>query len=553
MTAIFITILNMSITASIVALAVMLVRIPLKKAPKIFSYALWGVVLFRLVFPFSIESAFSLMPTSTNITNIIPQDIISAQNSGIQLAGTPINMTIYNPMPIAGQGNETNLVISAIEIASYVWLVGFIVLLVYAVMGYVSLKRRVRFATLVRDNIFESDRVKTPFVFGFIRPKIYFPTMIDPTRHDYILKHEQVHIKRCDYLIKPFAYVVFALHWFNPLMWAAYFLMSRDMEMSCDEAVLKKTDRDIRRNYSTSLLSLSTKRASLVNPIAFSIGEGNVKGRIVNVLKFKKSASWVTALSVIVVGIFLVGFSSDRILAIDVPANSISADAVIFDISSWHTDEQGARVADSEKAEEIGLYILNRYFSTFRNNWESWDDNSFSLIAHPSFVDEFGNTHAQPWTGGVFASELTVIEDAVWGDMSFFAPLFLFHIDAETGRLTSAMYAMFTTDIVTNLAPFAFSFEEGFEIYGNEWRELSSAIHNEYVDMLIRYSLAFLDELELSSGEIVSAELVNVLGDFFDSNISVAINVSFADGKNAGIIIQVHETHFTFEGLTLNF
>ena len=550
MTTIFITILNMSITASIVALAVMLMRIPLKKAPKIFSYALWGVVLFRLVFPFSIESAFSLMPTSTHI---ISQDIIPAQNLGIQLAGTPINTTIYNPMPIAGQGNETNLVISAIEIASYVWLVGFIVLLVYAVMGYVSLKRRVRFATLVQDNIFESDRIKTPFVFGFIRPKIYFPTMIDPTNHDYILKHEQVHIKRCDYLIKPFAYVVFALHWFNPLMWTAYFLMSRDMEMSCDEAVLKKTDQDIRRNYSTSLLSLSTKRASLLNPIAFSIGEGNVKDRIANVLKFKKTASWVTALSVIVVGIFLVGFSSDRILAIDISANSISADSAIFDISSWHIDEQGARVADSEKAEEIGLYILNRYFSTFRNNWESWDYNSFSLIAHPSFIDEFGNTHTQPWTGGVFANELTIIEDAVWGDVYFFAPLFLFYIDAETGRLTSAMYFMFTRDIVTNLAPFAFNFEEGFEIHGNELRELSSVIHSEYVDMLIGYSLAFLSELELLSSEIVSAEMVNVWGNFFDRNISVAVSVSFADGKNAIVNVRVHETHFTFEGLTLNF
>jgi len=341
MTAIFITVLNMSITASIVALAVILVRIPLKKAPKIFSYALWAVVILRLIFPFSIESIFSLMPTSANI---IPQDIVFAQNSGIQLAYTPTNMTVYNPTPNVWQGNEANLVVSVIEIASYVWLIGFVALLVYAVIGYVSLKRCVRFATLVRDNIFESDRIKMPFVFGFIRPKIYFPTMIDPAKHDYILKHEQVHIKRCDYLIKPFAYIAFALHWFNPLMWAAYFLMSRDMEMSCDEAVLKKTSKDIRRNYSTSLLSLSTRRGNLLNPIAFSIGEGNVRDRIANVLKFKKSASWVTALSVIVVGIFLVGFSSDRILAIDAPlsTNNISADTMIFNISSWHVDEHGA-------------------------------------------------------------------------------------------------------------------------------------------------------------------------------------------------------------------
>jgi len=205
----------MSITASIVALAVMLARIPLRKAPKIFSYALWGVVMFRLISPFSIESIFSLMPTSTNI---ISQDVVLTQSPIIQAIDAPISATAYNPVPIIEQTGETNIIISAIEVFAYVWLIGFIALLAYAIMGYVSLKRRVGFATLVRDNIFETDRIRTPFVLGFICPKIYFPTMLNPLKYDYILKHEQIHIKRRDYLIKPFAYIVFALHWFNPLM-----------------------------------------------------------------------------------------------------------------------------------------------------------------------------------------------------------------------------------------------------------------------------------------------------------------------------------------------
>jgi len=279
MTTMFITILNMSITASVVALAVMLARVPLKRAPKIFSYVLWSVVLFRLVFPFSIESVFSLMPASqsTNAT-------VSAPNS----------VGVF------------------FEVAGYIWLIGFIALLAYALIGYISLKRRVYFATLVRDNIFESDRINTPFVLGFISPKIYFPVTIDPSQHDYILKHEQIHIKRRDYLVKPFAYVVFAMHWFNPLMWISYFLMSKDMEMSCDEAVLREANEDIRNDYMTSLLSLSTKRVSLLNPIAFAFGESNVKERVVNVLFFKKPAKWIVAVSVLAVAFFLVGFASDR-------------------------------------------------------------------------------------------------------------------------------------------------------------------------------------------------------------------------------------------------
>ena len=222
MTAIFIAILNMSITASIVALAVIFVRVPLRKSPKVFSYALWGVVLFRLMFPFSIESIFSLMPTSANV---ISQEIVFTQSPAIQtseqfadFAVPPVDVIANNILTLLGPESETSLAYALIEIAGYVWLLGFIVLLVYAAIGYIRLKRRVYFATLVRDNIFETDKIKTPFVLGAIRPKIYFPTTIDPSRYDYILKHEQIHIKRRDYLIKPFAYIVFALHWFNPLI-----------------------------------------------------------------------------------------------------------------------------------------------------------------------------------------------------------------------------------------------------------------------------------------------------------------------------------------------
>jgi len=320
MTALFITILNMSIAASVVTLAVMIVRIPLKKAPKIFSYVLWGVVLFRLVCPFSIESIFSLMPTSSNA---IPQDITYAQNpaiqTGVQFIDAPINTAISNVLPFISTDNSINPINTIFEIAEYVWLFGFVSLLLYATIGYIRLKRRVYYATLVRDNIYETDKIKTPFVLGFIRPKIYMPIGIDPSQHDYILKHEQTHIRRRDYLIKPFAFIVFALHWFNPLMWAAYLLMSKDIEMSCDEAVLRKADEDIRGVYSSSLLNLSANRVSLLSPLAF--GESDVKSRIKNVLKFKKTSRVIIVLSMVFVAVFSMGFTMNRIPQINSGGN----------------------------------------------------------------------------------------------------------------------------------------------------------------------------------------------------------------------------------------
>ena len=279
MIALFITILNMSITASIVALAVMLVRIPFRKVPKIFSYILWGAVLFRLVFPFSIESAFSLMPV---FTNTISQEMIFSQFHAIQ----PSDIFIKNTLPMIENG--INSASTILQVASLTWFCGFVVLLLYGIVGYISLKRRVYFATLLYKNVFQTDKIKAPFVLGLIRPNIYFPISIDSSQHDYILKHEQTHIKRRDYLIKPFAYMILAMHWFNPLIWLSYFLMSKDMEMSCDEVVLRKTNKDIRKDYSMSLLNLSIKNNNLLSPIVFAFGESNVKERVKNVLNFKK-------------------------------------------------------------------------------------------------------------------------------------------------------------------------------------------------------------------------------------------------------------------------
>jgi len=532
----------MSITASIVALAVMLARIPLKKVPKIFSYALWGVVVFRLVFPFSIESIFSLMPAPANI---IPQDIVSLQTPEVQIADMPINVTVDNVMPIIGQASETNITISIIEVFGYIWFLGFIVLLAYAAKGYISLKRRVRFATLVRDNIFETDRIKTPFVLGFIRPKIYFPTTIDPSKHDYILKYEQVHIKRCDHLIKPFAYIVFALHWFNPIMWIAYFLMSKDMEMSCDEAVLRKAGEDIRKYYSMSLLSLSVKRVSLLSPIACFIGEGNVKERIANVLRFKKPANWVTVLSVIFVSVFLVGFSSDRVWALDAHLglnNTTSTSSTALRLTDWHTNDYGFRIANSEEVDEFGRAILNTYFSAFKHDWENWENTTFYLMGGAFALELDGDYY------GTFTRPGSVSGDIDDLDTRFNSQPFHFSINSVTGELVSASYYPPLQYIISNINPIAPGFEDApingddFEVTNIELRE-----------MLLDFSVRLFEQSGFASNDVMSADIVGTWGNYFQNLVGIDIGISFANGKNAILSFRVFETQFVLDALRFNY
>jgi beta-lactamase regulating signal transducer with metallopeptidase domain len=302
----------MSLTASYAALAVMLVRLLIKKAPKIFSYVLWSIVLFRLVCPISFESPLSLIPGKTEA---IPYNIAVFQNptviKGIETVDNTVNDPVQSSFPTVNAVAGPNSMDAVTEIASIIWLLGIAVLLGYGMMSYNRLKNRIFDATLVRDNIFETDRIETPFVLGLIKPRIYIPTGLASKELDYILKHEQTHIKRRDYVIKPIAFCAVVLHWFNPLMWFCYSLMSKDMEMSCDESVLKQSSEDIRINYSSSLLALSARASGLLSPLAF--GESNVKSRIKNVLNYKKPAFWIIVVAVVLVAAAAVSLISNPI------------------------------------------------------------------------------------------------------------------------------------------------------------------------------------------------------------------------------------------------
>lgn len=312
MEGLFISVLNMSLTASYVIAAIMLVRPFLKKAPKIVSYALWAVAGFRLAFPFSFESTFSLIPfkaePATNFVNnyvgesierVVPSSGLTPQIE----VGSISNYMLSTPTEVSTH--------FWLQLAGVLWLIGIAALLIYSVVSILLLNRRLSGAVLSEGNIYEAENLKTPFVLGFIRPKIYIPTGLPAEEKSYIILHEQTHIRRFDHVVKLAAFLILCVHWLNPFVWIAFILMSADMEMSCDERVLKEMGGDIKKAYSTSLLSMATGRCLINgNPLAF--GEGNIKGRIKNVLNFKKPAAWAIAVSVVLVAALSIGFATNR-------------------------------------------------------------------------------------------------------------------------------------------------------------------------------------------------------------------------------------------------
>ncbi len=299
-------ILNMSLTAGIVIILVLLARILLKKVPKIFSYALWVVVLFRLLCPISFSSEFSLIgalnaPAATNgSVTYIPADIVHTEYPQVTLPFPEINEVINDTLP---QGYE-QLVADPLEgplaIATLLWLFGIAAMLIYSSVSLLMLRRKLIGAVRLRDNIYLADHIATPFVIGVIRPKIFLPSALTEQEQSYIILHEQIHIRRLDHVLKMIAFLALSVHWFNPLVWVAFICCAKDMEMSCDEAVVKKMGDGIRTEYSASLLSLTTGRKVLAGaPLAF--GEGNVRGRIKNVLNYKRPRFWIVIFSVVLV------------------------------------------------------------------------------------------------------------------------------------------------------------------------------------------------------------------------------------------------------------
>ena len=325
MNELFLKIINMSISASWLVLAVLILRFVLKKAPKWINVLLWGIVAIRLICPFSFESTLSLIPSAETIPLTIGMDTTPTINSGISAINNAVNPIIsQSNTPMAGA--SINPLQITIGIYEYIWIFGMIALALYTAISYWRLHRKVDTAVRYKDNIFQSENVSSPFVFGIIKPRIYLPFKMNGQDLEHVVAHEHAHIRRKDHWWKPFGFLLLTIHWFNPLMWMAYVLLCRDIELACDEKVIKELGNEQRGDYTQALVACSVNRRMIAAcPLTF--GEVGVKERVKSVMNYKKPALWVIIIAVIVcVGVavcFLTNPKQDSYtLRIVVPAGS---------------------------------------------------------------------------------------------------------------------------------------------------------------------------------------------------------------------------------------
>jgi len=288
----------MSITASWIVIAVVAIRFLFKNAPKWLRVVLWGFVGVRLILPFSFESVLSLIPSAETV----PPDIVYAQvpkiHSGVSFINSAVNPALSQSLS-PNLGGSVNPIQIVLFIAAFVWVLGLALMLVYTAVSYIRIRFRVKEAARLESNIYECDRVDTPFILGVIRPRIYLPSAMSDVDRQYVIAHEKAHIRRFDHVIKPLAFLLLSVYWFNPLLWIAYVLLCRDIELACDERVISDMGADIKKPYSDALINCSLPRRSIAAcPLAF--GEVGVKERVKSVLNYKKPAFWVIIAAVVV-------------------------------------------------------------------------------------------------------------------------------------------------------------------------------------------------------------------------------------------------------------
>lgn len=339
MTTVFIKLLNMSITASWLILAVILLRIILKNAPKWIRCILWGLVAFRLICPISVESIFSLLPSAETI----PQDILYVDkptiHTGVMAVNSVVNPYLSESM-VPGVGVGINPIQMVMSLGTVIWVIGMIGLLVYAVISYLRIKSKADACLPVRENIFLCDYIDTPFVFGIVRPRIYLPSALaEDDKTDFVIAHEKAHIRRRDHWWKPLGFLLLTIYWFNPVIWIAYILLCRDIELACDEYVIGRLKEKEKKSYSDALLACSMKSSgfhrNMISACPLSFGEVGVKDRVKAVLHYKRPAFWLVILGLlacIVAAICFLTDPTDKALHAPEPfGHSYRVEEVVYD------------------------------------------------------------------------------------------------------------------------------------------------------------------------------------------------------------------------------
>ena len=306
MEALFLKLINMSVTASWLVLAVVILRTLLKKAPKVITVFLWARVGIRLVCPFSFESVLSLIPSAETL----PNDILTTKTPAVD-SGIPFLNQAVNPIISGSLAPEVGYSVNPMQVVAFIgaviWLIGIAAMLIYAIVSYIRIYRQVREGVLQDGNIYVCDRISAPFILGVFSPKIYLPSDIDKQDAEFVIAHERAHLKRRDHLIKPLGFLLLTVYWFNPVIWIAYILLCRDIELACDERVIKELGEQAKKPYSEALINCSLPRRTVAAcPLAF--GEVGVKSRIKSVLNYKKPAFWVVIVAIIASIAVAVGF-----------------------------------------------------------------------------------------------------------------------------------------------------------------------------------------------------------------------------------------------------
>ena len=307
MAAVFLKLLNLSISASWLVLAVLALRLISKRSPKWMNVLLWGIVALRLMLPFSIESALSLIPSAETLSpEVVRFDPAPTITSGVSVIDNAVNPSLSEHFAAAPLASVNPLYVWT-YLAGWVWLIGLGAMLLYALASYLRLRRRVSVSLPIQDHIYLCDAISSPFILGVVKPRIYLPSTLDEIQQQNVLAHEHAHLARHDHWWKPLGFALLAVYWFNPVLWLAYALLCRDIELACDERVIRTMDESAVKTYSTVLLACSMPRKAVITcPLAF--GEVGVKERVKNALRYKKPAFWVVAASVAVCVVVAVCF-----------------------------------------------------------------------------------------------------------------------------------------------------------------------------------------------------------------------------------------------------
>ncbi|MBQ8836238.1 MAG: hypothetical protein IJ002_01860 [Clostridia bacterium] len=385
MSAVFLKTVNMSITASWLVLAVVLLRILFKKAPKAFSCLLWALVAIRLICPFTVESALSLIPSAEPVPSemiFVGEPIKDTYTEDVAAPAAPTVADTFE-VAVTHEQTSTDSLQTFIDTAWKAWIVGIAAMLGYTLISYVSLRRKTRASIETAKGVFICDAIDTPFILGMFKPKIFLPSAMDERNTDYVVAHERAHLRRFDHLAKPFGFLLLTVYWFNPVMWAAYILFCRDIELACDERVIREMDADSKKAYSSALLACSVPR-KMISACPLAFGEVGVKQRIKGVLNYKKPAFWIIVAAIVISVAVAVCFLTD-------PESEVGNENTLeYVFSEYESKQSNAHIVLTVPADALPSDIYSEDGHTFEKGEITVysDDTTVIYLTNVKYANE---------------------------------------------------------------------------------------------------------------------------------------------------------------------